>query len=173
MKTIQITIDEKLLAQVDELARRQGLNRSALVSESLQRSLHGANIRRLQEEPIATYVAQPNIAEPLRGDPAIQDALSSDLVMLLEHLFPGRKLEEIVTELLLDHTERQLVALRSMAQQFEEKYAESFDAFRSRTLANEPNEAAEQDYFDWEMAVTASENLVNEIEQLRQRQQQS
>ncbi|MCL4829266.1 MAG: ribbon-helix-helix protein, CopG family [Caldilinea sp.] len=32
MKTVPITIDEKLLTQIDELARRQGLDRSTLIS---------------------------------------------------------------------------------------------------------------------------------------------
>lgn len=173
MKTVPITIDEKLLTQIDELARRQGLDRSTLISETLRQVFHGGPVRRLQEEAVATYVAQPSVTDSLEGESVIQNELSPDLAMQLEHLFPGRKLEEVVTELLLEHTERQLVAFRHAASQFEAKYAESFDAFRVRILDSEPDEATEQDYFDWEMAITAADDLSVEIEQLRQRQQQS
>lgn len=173
MTTIQITIDEELLSQVDELARQQGLDRSALMDESLRRTVRGTKTRRLQEEPVAAYVALPHVAEMTWRHPVDQDVLSPDLVMRLEYHFPGKNLNEIVAGLLLEHRERELIQFRRMAEQFEEKYAASFDAFHARILDSEPDEAIEQDYFDWEMAVTAADDLIIEVEQLRQRQQQS
>lgn len=168
MKTIQITIDEQLLAHVDEHAHQLGLNRSALVRESLQRDLHAANIRRLEEKHLAGYVAQPQTPEEFWFAPSTQDVLSPEIAMKVEHFFPGKKLDHVVMDLLLERAQRQLIAFRRMAQRFETKYAESFDSFRARILASAPDETLEQDYFDWEMAVTAAEDLGVEIEQIRQ-----
>lgn len=170
MKTIQITIDEQLLAHVDEHARQLGLNRSALVRESLQRDLKAANIRRLEEKHLAGYIAQPQTTEELWFAPSAQDVLSSEVAIKVEHFFPGKKLDQAVLDLLLERAQRQLIAFRRMAQQFETRYAESFDSFRARILAGTPDETLEQDYFDWEMAVTTAEDLGVEIEQLRQHQ---
>mgnify|MGYP001363797777 CR=1 FL=1 len=170
MKTIQITIDEQLLAHVDEHARHLGVNRSSLVRESLQHILQEANIRRLEERYSAGYVAQPQTAEELWFEPTAQDVLSPELATKVEHFFPGKTLDQVVMALLLERAQRQLIAFQRMAQQFEAKYVESFDSFRARILSGAPDEVVEQDYFDWEMAITAAEDLRTELDQLRQRQ---
>ena len=41
-----------------------------------------------------------------------------------------------------------------MARQFKAKYGQDFETFRHKVLRSEPTFEVEQDYFDWEMAVT-------------------
>jgi metal-responsive CopG/Arc/MetJ family transcriptional regulator len=48
MQTVQIVLDEALLAAVDEAARREKLNRSALVREALRHYLKRRRIEELE-----------------------------------------------------------------------------------------------------------------------------
>jgi metal-responsive CopG/Arc/MetJ family transcriptional regulator len=59
VKTIQMTIDEELLATVDEYVSRQGTSRSAFIRQALEAALRRAHIRRLEEEHAAAYRAVP------------------------------------------------------------------------------------------------------------------
>ena len=43
MKTIQITLDEALLAEVDQVVREQGANRSAFIRHALRLALRQCN----------------------------------------------------------------------------------------------------------------------------------
>ena len=38
---------------------------------------------------------------------------------------------------------------------FEAKYRQNFETFRQQVLRSEPDFETEQDYFDWELAVTS------------------
>ena len=62
MKTIQMTLDEALLQQVDQLVRELQTTRSAFIREALKGALEAYRIRRLEEEDEAGYRAIP--AEP-------------------------------------------------------------------------------------------------------------
>ena len=44
---------------------------------------------------------------------------------------------------------------------------ESFENFRQRGVNSEPDFAVEQDYFDWELAVTGVSDMKKEIERLQ------
>jgi len=54
-----------------------------------------------------------------------------------------------------------------MARDFEAKCSVDFEAFHHRILDSKPAFEAEQDYFDWEMAVTGIEDMQEEIERLQ------
>lgn len=43
----------------------------------------------------------------------------------------------------------------------------SFDSFRKKMLASKLDSKSEQDYFDWELAVTAIEDMQSEIKKLK------
>ena len=60
-----------------------------------------------------------------------------------------------------------------MARRFRAKYDEDFEAFRQKILHTEPGFEEEQDYFDWEMAVTGVADMEEEIERLKSVVQQS
>lgn len=59
MKTIQMTIDEELLAAVDTAVRDSGTSRSAFLREALQQALRARRIAALERQQIAGYERHP------------------------------------------------------------------------------------------------------------------
>jgi hypothetical protein len=82
-------------------------------------------------------------------------------------LFPNLKPEQAMAELLLERAQKNLIKYQTMARQFESKYETSFDAFRQKMLAAQLDSDSEQDYFEWELAVTGSEDMQEEIKRLK------
>lgn len=79
----------------------------------------------------------------------------------------------MLVELLLERAQKNLVKYRTMARQFKTKYGEDFETWRQTVLDSEPAFEVEQDYFDWEMAVTGITDMQEEIEQLQGLKHQS
>ncbi len=69
--------------------------------------------------------------------------------------------------MLLGQAKKKLIRYRTMARQFESQYNRDFEAFRQEVLRSEPSFKVEQDYFDWEMAVTGIADMEEEIRRLR------
>jgi hypothetical protein len=82
-------------------------------------------------------------------------------------LFPGRSLDQAIAGLLLERAQRNLIKHRVIGRQFEAKYGQPFEDFRQRVLTSEPAFEVEQDYFDWELAVTGIADMQAEIQRLR------
>ena len=59
MKTIQMTIDEELLAEVDSAVRDLGTSRSAFLRKALQRALKQRQIAEMERQHVAGYERQP------------------------------------------------------------------------------------------------------------------
>lgn len=59
MKTVQMTIDEVLLTQVDTLVEALGTNRSAFMREALENALKQRQVKVLEEQHRAGYERQP------------------------------------------------------------------------------------------------------------------
>ena len=59
MKTIQMTLDENLLNQVDKVIRRLKTNRSAFIRESLQFHLERQRIKELEKKHRDGYQKHP------------------------------------------------------------------------------------------------------------------
>lgn len=59
MATIQVVLDKKLLKAADGAARRQHVNRSALIREALARHLRHLHRLQLEEQDRRGYAAQP------------------------------------------------------------------------------------------------------------------
>ena len=59
MKTIQMTIDEPLLAEVDQVIRVLDTTRSAFVREALQLALRQHKIARLEQQHAEGYARHP------------------------------------------------------------------------------------------------------------------
>lgn len=66
MKTIQMTIDETLLEEVDKTVDELQTTRSAFIREALEQALSAYHVRRLEERDEAGYKAIP--AEPAATD---------------------------------------------------------------------------------------------------------
>jgi len=88
-------------------------------------------------------------------------------------LFPNLSLDQVLAELLLERAQKNLIKYRTMARQFEAKYGQDFETFRHKVLRSEPAFEIEQDYFDWEMAVTGIADMEKEIRRLGSLVQQS
>ena len=82
-------------------------------------------------------------------------------------LFPDLSLDQVLAELLLERTRKNLIKYQTTARRFEAKYQQSFPSFRQRILSSEPPPEVEQDYFDWELAVTGISDMQREIQRLK------
>lgn len=91
---------------------------------------------------------------------------STTLQASVQRLFPDLDPDEVLAELLLERARKNLVKYRTMARQFEAKYSADFEVFRQQILDSEPAFEVEQDYFDWEMAVTGIDDMQQEIARL-------
>ena len=59
MKTIQMTIDEQLLTEVDSAVRDLETSRSAFLRDALQQALKQLRISAMERQQIAGYKRQP------------------------------------------------------------------------------------------------------------------
>jgi metal-responsive CopG/Arc/MetJ family transcriptional regulator len=59
MKTIQMTIDEALLADVDRAVNELGTSRSAYIRDALQAALRRHALEKLEERQAAGYARYP------------------------------------------------------------------------------------------------------------------
>ena len=65
MKTVQITLDEALLQQVDEVVQNEGTNRSAYIREILEEALKRYRIAQLEKKDREGYIKYPPTAEEM------------------------------------------------------------------------------------------------------------
>jgi metal-responsive CopG/Arc/MetJ family transcriptional regulator len=66
METIQVVLDTKLLKATDVAAKRQKLNRSALVRHALQQHLKRLRELELEEQDRRGYLAKPQTEDEFR-----------------------------------------------------------------------------------------------------------
>jgi hypothetical protein len=83
-----------------------------------------------------------------------------------------RPLDQVLVELLLERAKKNLVEYRNMDRQFQAKYGGEFETWRQSVPDSDPPFQTEQDYFDWEMAVTGIADMREEIERLESLKQQ-
>ena len=88
-----------------------------------------------------------------------------------QRLFPDLSLDQVLVELLLERAQKNLIKYRTMTRQFQAKYGQDFETWRQTVLDSEPPFQVEQDYFDWELAVTGIADMQEEIRQLQQLRQ--
>jgi len=66
MQTVQVVLDAKLLKATDLAAKRQKLNRSALIRLALQEHLRRLQVQELEAQERRGYTAQPQRDEEYR-----------------------------------------------------------------------------------------------------------
>jgi metal-responsive CopG/Arc/MetJ family transcriptional regulator len=66
METIQVVLDGKLLKAADSAAKREKVNRSALIRQALEEYLKRLHIRDLEERDRRGYLAKPQRQEEYR-----------------------------------------------------------------------------------------------------------
>ena len=84
----------------------------------------------------------------------------------VDRLMPDRTPEEALAALLLDKARRNLIKYRAMDRRFQQKYQTTFAKFRQKVVGTDMSFEEEQDYFDWELAVTGIEEMGEEIHNL-------
>jgi hypothetical protein len=84
-----------------------------------------------------------------------------------KRLFPNLQPEQAIVGLLLECAQKNLIKCQSAAHEFEAKYSQDFETFRKKILSTKPDSTTEQDYFDWELAVTGSADMQDEIQRLK------
>ncbi len=82
-------------------------------------------------------------------------------------MFPNQNLDRVMVDLLLEHAQKNLIKYQAMARDFEQKYGKDFESFRQTVTRTEVIFEVEQDYFDWEMAVTGATDMAEEIDRLK------
>jgi hypothetical protein len=84
----------------------------------------------------------------------------------VERLMPSRSFEESLTRLLLVQARRNLLKYQTMERRFQKKYQTAFEQFRAERLSSPMPYEVEQDYFDWELAITGTDEMKDEIKRL-------
>jgi len=73
---------------------------------------------------------------------------------------------QVSEDLLLEQAQKNLIKYETIVRQFEAKYRQNFETFRRNVLSSAPSFEVEQDYFDWELAVTGLADVEEEIKHL-------
>ena len=82
-------------------------------------------------------------------------------------LFPNLSFDQVMAELLLERAQKNLIKYQSAIRGFEAKYPQGFEAMRAATAREEISGESEQDYFDWELALTGASDMREEIDRLK------
>jgi hypothetical protein len=82
-------------------------------------------------------------------------------------LFPNLRLDQVMVELLLERAQKNFIKYQTAVRQFEVKYPQGFDALRDAVIREATTADGEQDYFDWELAVSGVSDMTEEIERLK------
>ena len=59
MKTVQMTLDDQLVTEVDKVVKTLKTSRSAFTREALQQALSGFYVQQMEEKQIKGYKTQP------------------------------------------------------------------------------------------------------------------
>ena len=84
-----------------------------------------------------------------------------------QRLFPSLDFDQALAQLLLERAQKNLIKYRTRIRDFEANYGVDFPTFRQQIQTAQPGFEVEQDYFDWELAVTAAADMEDEIGRLR------
>ena len=84
---------------------------------------------------------------------------------VLEHYFKGENIENQLVQLVISKLKKDLQKYVFIKMNFEKKYKMTFKKFEKSL--KEPCFEIEQDYFDWDMSITAIEDIMKEIDKLK------
>ena len=82
----------------------------------------------------------------------------------VERLTSSRSFEEGLSRLLLVQARRNLLKYQAVDRCFQNKYQSTFEQFRAERVGSPMPYEVEQDYFDWELAITGIDVMREEIE---------
>ena len=94
--------------------------------------------------------------------------VNNEVTESLRRLEPSKDINGSIIKLLLLKAKRELVKYTLMDRNFQRKYETSFQEFSKSEKMKNPDFEIEQDYFDWELAMTGIEEMKAEITKLKE-----
>jgi hypothetical protein len=95
-----------------------------------------------------------------------KSSVTKDLLDSLSHLEPANNVDESLRRLLMGKAKNDLLKYEVVCRGFQKKYKMDFEAFRTSDLMKEPPHEVEQDYFDWELAITRIDEVKRQLDKL-------
>jgi hypothetical protein len=95
-----------------------------------------------------------------------KSSVTKDLLDSLSHLEPANNVDESLRRLLMGKARNDLLKYEVVCRGFQKKYKMDFETFRASALMKEPPNEVEQDYFDWELAITRMDEVKSELDKL-------
>jgi len=93
--------------------------------------------------------------------------IDAEILKSIGKIEPERSLDRSILRLLEKEVVKRITKYRLMIQGFEKRYGITFDEFERRIKKSKPAFAEEQDYYDWDMATTALEDMEQELKKVR------
>lgn len=91
--------------------------------------------------------------------------ISKALEQGIKHIYPNITPEESLEKIVLSEIKRKLLSFEVIDKQYKRKYEMEFEEFFKNTIEDKkPSFDEEEDYFNWEMAVTGIKELTKELE---------
>ena len=90
----------------------------------------------------------------------LEKKIEESLHLLEPSIDPG----EGIVNLLLEKARRNYVKYRLMDERFHHKYRIAFEMFKNSATMREPSFEVEQDFFDWDMAITGMTDMEEEVQ---------
>ena len=95
-----------------------------------------------------------------------KSGVTKELLDSLSHLEPATDVDESLRKLLMAKARSDLLKYEVSARGFQKKYKMDFETFRTSDLMKKPPSEVEQDYFDWELAVTRIDEVIKQLDKL-------
>jgi hypothetical protein len=92
--------------------------------------------------------------------------VTKELLDSLSDLEPAKDVDESLRKLLMAKARNDLLKYEVISRGFEKKYKMDFETFRTSDLMKKPPSEVEQDYFDWELAVTRMDEVESQLDKL-------
>ena len=90
--------------------------------------------------------------------------INKSLEQGIKHIFPDATLEESLKDMVMSEIKRKLLSFELIDNQYKGKYKMKFEEFFKNVIENKkPSFDEEEDYFNWEMAVTGIKELTKEL----------
>ena len=93
--------------------------------------------------------------------------IDTEILNSIRKIEPERSLDRSIIRLLEREIVKRIIKYELMIHGFEKKYRITFDEFERKTKESKPAFAEEQDYYDWDMATTAAEDMEQELKKVR------
>ena len=93
---------------------------------------------------------------------SVKSVTDPTLLDILSRLEPEADCNRSLGKLLIKKVRNDLIKYRLIDQRFQKEYGMDFSTFRVSDWMKKPSSQVEQEYFDWEMAVT----MIDELEEM-------